>query len=238
MKYTVKVLIMLSLCYQPVLLLAELPRRTPGLSLMVGGSKSQKQLERSQAGLSNAAGRHAGAARVGLAMQPTGIAGNGSGGLQGSESESSMVGFAHLMNLFHTNGFTPLFVAAVSPMPIHAKAAQPAVTTVQSHTRTDAVRENRDNDIPDSEEAAEEILANGIYFIAGTARLVDKSKPGLARICSYLRNHPAKRLSLVTMQETDNHENTLMYLRSRAVKNYIVKLGMDPDRIIIKREPF
>jgi hypothetical protein len=52
MKYTVKVLIMLSLCYQPVLLLAELPRRTPGLSLMVGGSKSQKQLERSQAGLS------------------------------------------------------------------------------------------------------------------------------------------------------------------------------------------
>jgi len=91
---------------------------------------------------------------------------------------------------------------------------------------------------PKSVEAAEEIFANGIYFESGSARLLDKSKPQLNKIYNFLQKHPDKRLSLVAMQETGTRTNTLMFVRARAVQNYLVRMGLDPDRVRVKKEAF
>ena len=47
--------------------------------------------------------------------------------------------------------------------------------------------QNGTNDMPKSAEAAEEIFANGIYFEAGSALLLEKSKPQLNKIYSFLK---------------------------------------------------
>jgi outer membrane protein OmpA-like peptidoglycan-associated protein len=107
-----------------------------------------------------------------------------------------------------------------------------------SLTSTAEIRRESIATTPKTAEAAEEIFANGIYFESGTAKLLDKSKPQLDKIYKFLKEHPDKRLSLVAMQETGTRTNTLMYVRARSVQNYLVRMGLDPDRVRVKKEAF
>jgi outer membrane protein OmpA-like peptidoglycan-associated protein len=122
---------------------------------------------------------------------------------------------------FYRNGLSEQVARPALPLSNDAVAAR------------ETVRE-----MPQSAEAAEEIFANGIYFEAGTAKLLDKSKPQLNKIYTFLDKHPDKRLSLVAMQEIGTRTNTLMYVRARAVQNYLVRMGLDPDRVRVKKEAF
>lgn len=87
-----------------------------------------------------------------------------------------------------------------------------------------------------SEDKASEQFANGIHFERGTANLLVKSKKQLHEIYRYLASHPNEVLELLGVTGANRKETQLVAERAKAVKAYLVNLGIAADRIIVKSQ--
>ncbi|MFQ5676443.1 MAG: OmpA family protein [bacterium] len=81
-----------------------------------------------------------------------------------------------------------------------------------------------------------EQFANGIYFERGTATLLPQSKKQLHNIYRYLYGHPSEDLELLGVSGSNRSENKLVEERAKAVKSYLINLGIEADRIIVKTD--
>lgn len=86
----------------------------------------------------------------------------------------------------------------------------------------------------------EEMVADGIYFEAGTANILKKSSSRLQKIYQSLLENPDNEIILRESKENqyrDENDRRLAYERAKAIKTYLVNLGIKPDRILIDTEP-
>ena len=74
--------------------------------------------------------------------------------------------------------------------------------------------------------------SNGISFEPGTAKLRPESEAQLMKIFRYLVTNPREELALFS-GAADNEASKLALARARAVKDYLVRLGIRPERILI-----
>jgi len=79
-------------------------------------------------------------------------------------------------------------------------------------------------------------FANAIYFERGSANLLAKSRRQLHEIYRYLYTHPDEELELLGVSGANQSENKLILEGAKAVKSYLVNLGIKSKKIIIKTE--
>ncbi|MFQ5825096.1 MAG: OmpA family protein [bacterium] len=85
----------------------------------------------------------------------------------------------------------------------------------------------------------EEMFSNGIYFEPGSAKILKKSKYQLQKIYKYLLEYPEAEIELQGFkgeQNTKAFDTKLAYERAKAVKTYLVNLGIKPSRIVINTQ--
>lgn len=105
----------------------------------------------------------------------------------------------------------------------------------EDNTNTLASRRQNPEAIKNEEEVAE-----GIYFEAGSARILKKSADRLRKIYQYLLENPEDEIELQLLKKSEYHskeDKILAYMRAKAIKTYLVNLGIKPTRILINTEP-
>ncbi len=86
----------------------------------------------------------------------------------------------------------------------------------------------------------ENLFSYGIYFEPGSAIIQNRSKPQLVNIFKYLSANPEEEIELLASNDintSNKFENNIIYERAKAIKTYLVNLGINPGRIIIDSNP-
>jgi outer membrane protein OmpA-like peptidoglycan-associated protein/opacity protein-like surface antigen len=124
-------------------------------------------------------------------------------------------------------------VTAPSSQPIQS---YPTLSEKSEKTVSPAIKQEQDIKASDNEERT----ANGIYFESRSAKILEKSKQQLQKIYKYLRENPEIEIELQGFKDDQNKnefDRNLAYERAKAVKTYLVNLGIQPNRILINTEP-
>jgi len=87
------------------------------------------------------------------------------------------------------------------------------------------------------EEVAEEVEKfNKIYFSLASYRLTNKAKSYLSSIVDALNNVPEAKISIdghASAEGDKDFNETLAYNRAKAVADYLIRQGLDKDRVIV-----
>lgn len=106
----------------------------------------------------------------------------------------------------------------------------------QMPQRTESSRAAPSAESPRSESSA---ASNGVFFKQGTAKILNRSKAYLRQIYRFLKDNPDEVVELHGFPVNSGDEAKDKYLsmaRARAVKSYLVNLGIQPDRVIVVEE--
>ena len=110
-----------------------------------------------------------------------------------------------------------------------------------SHSETEAVSPTSSSSTSNNSQIIQiERVPNGLYFKSGSAQILNVSKQKLQKIYEYLTQNPDLKIELKDFRNPEQNsefDRQIAYRRALAVKNYLVKLGIDPQRLIIKEHP-
>ncbi|RMD88882.1 MAG: hypothetical protein D6813_11460 [Calditrichaeota bacterium] len=123
-----------------------------------------------------------------------------------------------------------------------------AVDELENSIQTDAATSHPETEAASSSPSTSsnsqiiqiERVPNGLYFESGSDKILNVSKQKLQKIYEFLTQNPDLKIELKDFRNPEQNsefDRQIAYRRALAVKNYLVNLGIDPQRLIIKEQP-